>query len=81
MAVTNIFIIELTNSNWAGGICKEKEKPCRSNMFVLSLTSLALRAISHICCASAIEETALGNDLLESVARLKCAAEHGISHQ
>lgn len=50
-------------------------------MFVLSLISLALRAISHIYCVPATEETALGNDLFESVAYLKCAAEHSIFHQ
>lgn len=77
MAVTNIFITGQNKKQ----IWKEREKPCRSNMFVLSLTSLALRAISHIYCVSATEETALGNDLSESVAYLKCAAEHSISYQ
>lgn len=47
-------------------------------MFVLSL---ALKTISHIYCVSTTKGTALGNDLFESVAYLKCAAEHGISHQ
>lgn len=77
MAVTNSFITGLNKKRKK----KKKRKPCRSNMFVLSLISLALRATSHIYCVSATEETVLGNDLFESLVYLKCAAEHSISHQ
>lgn len=44
MAVSNIFITELNKKQ----IWEDTEKPYRSNMFVLILISLALRAISHI---------------------------------
>lgn len=44
-------------------------------MFVPSLISFALGATSHIYCVSATEETVLGNDLFESLAYLKRAAE------
>lgn len=84
MAVPNIFTVGLNKTNKQTKNKhknrSEREKPCRSTMFVLRFINLALRAASHIYCVFATDEAVLGSDLIKSVAYLKCAADRSISH-